>query len=63
MEEEARELRENELEEQWRKHLLDEEITKQQLILQLEEAAKIRAEKGRKRKRGMGGKGKGKGKK
>jgi hypothetical protein len=28
MEDEARDLRENELEEQWRKHLLDHEITK-----------------------------------
>jgi hypothetical protein len=56
MEEEARELREQELEEQWRKQLLDGEITKHQLIQQLEEAAKIRAEKGKKKRRGMGGK-------
>lgn len=32
MEEEARELREKEMEDNWRKHLLDEEISKQQLI-------------------------------
>ena len=32
MEEEARELREREIDEQWRKHLLDSEIEKQQLI-------------------------------
>jgi len=32
MEEEARELREQEMEEQWRKYLLDSEIEKQQLI-------------------------------
>ena len=63
MEEEAREFREKELDEQWRKYLLDSEIDKQQLIQQLEEAAKIRAEKGKKKRRGMAGKGKGKGKK
>jgi hypothetical protein len=56
MEEEARELREREIDEQWRKHLLDSEIEKQQLIQQLEEAAKMRAEKGKKKKGGMGGK-------
>lgn len=56
MEEEARELRENEIDEQWKKHLLDSEIEKQQLIQQLEEAAKMRAEKGKKKKGGMGGK-------
>jgi hypothetical protein len=57
MEEEARELREHEIDEQWRKHLLDSEIEKQQLIQQLEEAAKMRAEKGKKKKKGgMGGK-------
>lgn len=59
-EEEARELREREIDEQWRKHLLDSEIEKQQLIQQLEEAAKMRAEKGKKKKGGMGGKKKGK---
>jgi hypothetical protein len=32
MEEEARELREREIEEEWRKYLLDSEIEKQQLI-------------------------------
>ena len=32
MEEEAREFREKELDEQWRKYLLDSEIDKQQLI-------------------------------
>lgn len=31
-EEEARELREREIDEQWKKHLLDSEIEKQQLI-------------------------------
>ena len=57
MEEEARELREHEIDEQWKKHLLDSEIEKQQLIQQLEEAAKMRAEKGKKKKKGgMGGK-------
>lgn len=56
MEEEARELREKEIDDQWRKHLLDSEIEKQQLIQQLEEAAKMRAEKGKKKKGGMGGK-------
>jgi hypothetical protein len=58
MEEEARELREKEIDEQWRKHLLDSEIEKQQLIQQLEEAAKMRADKGKKKgKKGMGGMG------
>ncbi len=56
MEEEARELREKEIDDQWRKHLLDSEIEKQQLIQQLEEAAKMRADKGKKKKGGMGGK-------
>ena len=57
MEEEARELREHEIDEQWRKHLLDSDIEKQQLIQQLEEAAKMRAEKGKKKKKGgMAGK-------
>ena len=56
MEEETRELKEREIEEEWRKYLLDSEIEKQQLIQQLEEAAKIRAEKGKGRRRGMGGK-------
>jgi hypothetical protein len=32
MEEETRELREQELDEEWRKYLLDSEIEKQQLI-------------------------------
>lgn len=32
MEEEARDLRERELDEEWRKYLLDSEIEKQQLI-------------------------------
>jgi hypothetical protein len=32
MEEEARELREQELDEEWKKYLLDSEIEKQQLI-------------------------------
>ncbi len=55
MEEEAKELREQELEEQWKKYLLDSEIEKHQLIQQLEEAAILRASKGKKRKGGMGG--------
>ncbi len=50
-EEEAKDLREDELDEQWRKFLLDAEVEKQQLIQQLEEAAKIRSEKGMKKKR------------
>ena len=57
IEEEARDLREHNIDEQWRKNLLDSEIEKQQLIQQLEEAAKMRAEKGKKKKKGgMGGK-------
>ena len=55
-EDEAKDLRDRELDEQWRKYILDSEIERQQLIQQLEEAALIRASKGKKKKRGMGGK-------
>lgn len=54
-EEEAKALRDEELDEQWRKYLLEAEIEKNQLIMQLEEAAKIRQEKGKKKRR-KGGK-------
>ena len=51
MEEEARERREKEIDEKWRKFLLDSEFEKQQLIQQLMESAQLRA-KGKKKKKG-----------
>jgi hypothetical protein len=59
MEEEAREIKENELNEKWKKFMTETEIEKQQIIQQLMEAALLRNTKGRRGK----GKGKGKGKK
>lgn len=56
MEEEARERREKEIDEKWRKFLLDAEFEKQQLIQQLMEAAQIRGKT--KKKRGKKGKAK-----
>ena len=61
MEEEAREIREKELEQKWKKFMLETEIEKQQIIQQLTEAAVLRQTK-KKKKGGKGGKGKGKGK-
>jgi len=55
MEEEARELREREIEDKWRKMILENEIEKQNMIQQLTEAAQIRASRGKGRKR-KGGK-------
>ena len=57
MEDEAKEIRENELNEKWKKFMLETEIEKQQIIQQLTEAAALRGNKKKK------GKGKGKGKK
>ena len=45
MEEEAREIREAELEEKWKKFMLETEIEKQQVIQQLTEAAVLRGTK------------------
>jgi hypothetical protein len=42
MEEEAREIREAELNEKWKKFMLETEIEKQQIIMQLQEAAVLR---------------------
>jgi len=50
MEEEAGEVRESELDEKWKKYMLETEIEKQQLIQQLMEAAKLRGGKGKKKK-------------
>ena len=50
MEEEASEVREAELDEKWKKYMLETEIEKQQLIQQLMEAAKLRGGKGKKKK-------------
>jgi len=51
MEEEARELREKEIEEKWRKMILYKEIEKSFMIEQLTESAHIRAHRGKKKKR------------
>lgn len=59
MEEEAKEIKEAELNEKWKKFMTESEIEKQQIIQQLMEAALLRNSKGRRGK----GKGKGKGKK
>jgi len=50
MEDEARELRESELNEKWKKFMLETEIEKQQIIQQLTEAAVLRGTKGKKKK-------------
>ena len=60
MEDEAKEIRENELNAKWKKFMLETEIEKQQIIQQLTEAAALRGQK--KKKKGGKGKGKGKGK-
>lgn len=52
MEEEAREMREQELNEKWKKFMLETEIEKQQIIQQLQEAAILRQSKGKKGKKG-----------
>lgn len=56
MEEEAREIREAELSDKWKKFMLEQEIEKQQIIQQLTEGAILRGTKGKKKKK----KGKGK---
>ena len=57
MEEEAGEIREMELNEKWKKFMLETELDKQQIIAQLMEASLLRNAKGGKKKRG-GKKGK-----
>lgn len=49
MQEEAREIRETELGEKWKKFMLETEIDKQQIIQQLTEAAILRGTKGKKK--------------
>ena len=56
MEEEQGEIREIDLNEKWKKYMLETELEKQQIITQLTEAAILRQTKGKKKK----GKGKGK---
>lgn len=51
MEEESKEIREAELEEKWQKHVLETNIEKQQLIMQLMEAATLRGKGGKKKKK------------
>jgi len=55
MEEETQELQEKKMDEMFRKMMLDGDIEKEQLIQQLEEAARLRGTK--KKKRGMMGMG------
>lgn len=52
MEEEASEIREQDLNEKWKKFMLETEIEKQQIIQQLQEAAILRGTKGKKGKKG-----------
>ena len=52
MEEEAREIREAELNEKWKKFMLETEIEKQQIIQQLTEAAVLRGTKKKGKKKG-----------
>lgn len=54
IEEENKEMRDAELDEEWKKYLQESEVQKMQMIQQLEEAARIRQERGMKRKKGMG---------
>jgi len=51
MEDEAREIREAEMNEKWKKHMLENEIEKQQIIQQLTEAAVLRGSKKKSKKR------------
>ena len=52
MEEEARDIKEAELNEKWKKFLLEQEIEKQQIIQQLTEAAVLRGTKKKGKKKG-----------
>jgi predicted flavoprotein YhiN len=52
MEEEIKETREAELNEKWKKFMLETEIEKQQIIEQLTEAAVLRGTKGKGKKKG-----------
>lgn len=52
MEEEAREHREREIDATWKKYMKENETEKQQLILQLMEAAQLRSQGKKKGKRG-----------
>ena len=52
MDEEAKEIREAELNEKWQKFMLENEIQKQQIIQQLVEASLLRKSKGKKGKKG-----------
>ena len=57
MEEEAKEVREAELNDKWNKFMVENELTKQQIIQQLMEASLLRNSKGK--KKGKKGKKKG----
>lgn len=62
MEEEAKDLREREIDEQWKKYMAEERIERENMMIQLAEAAAMRGARGKKKGK-KGGKGKGKGKK
>lgn len=49
MEEEAKEIREAELNDKWDKFMVENELTKQQIIQQLMEASLLRNSKGKKK--------------
>ena len=49
MEIEAKEVREKEMNENWKKYMLEQEIEKQQIIQQLTEAAALRQTKKKKK--------------
>ena len=55
METETKELREAQIEEKWKKYLVESAIEKEMQIQQLVELAEIRGSKGKKKKRGGGG--------
>lgn len=55
MERETKELREAQIEEKWKKYLVESAIEKEMQIQQLVELAEIRGSKGKKKKRGGGG--------
>ncbi len=62
MEEEARDLREREIDAQWKKYMSEDRIERENMMIQLAEGAALRGSK-KKKGKGKGGKGKGKGKK
>ena len=58
MEQETKELREAQIEEKWKKFVIESGIEKEMQIQQLVELAEIRGSKGKKKRKGGGGGGK-----